>query len=301
MESETITNPASSDPIPEIDSTNETHDGDRKTTNKSAPSDMDTTSVNLSSTVENVVDIDVENGTEDAMVRTHLDDTQNETPETENKTSEKSMNDLESTSDSKDNNAETTFQVHKENEDSDEKCLPQVPVEKEKKIDISDKRIAKQFRVTLAKKKFNKLFFGTVEKAVPGKKDMHKVLYDDGDVDVMSRDDILDAIKYYEKNKKYDTNTFHKVKPWPHTQTSIEDAKDGNNRTNITTNTGRKKRSITKASPPKRGKATKTKVPRKEPVPEWTGPPDEHLDGGWPEGVSGHDVYFSALCILFKR
>ena len=287
MQSETVVN-RWGDSSPEAEPTNATtnHVDNRKAINESTQMNMDTTAASASTVVENVVQIDVKKGSEDVVVPTNLDDTQNGKPQNENKTSETSMNDLESTSDGKETNVKETCQEEKEDENPNAKSLPQIPVEEEKKFDVSDKRIAKQFQVTLSNKKVNKIFFGTVEKPIPGKDKTYRILYDDGDVDIMSRNDILVAMKYYDKNKKYDTNCLHKVRPWPLTQKSEEEEKSGSNKTNMTASTARKKRTMTKTSPPKRGKTAKAKTPRKEQVPEWTGPPDEHLDGGWPEGVS---------------
>jgi len=160
------------------------------------------------------------------------------------------------------------------------------------KVEYSNKRIAKQFRVSSTNKihkdtggKVNKIYFGTVENLIPGKANLWRILYDDGDVDIMSRTNVLDALKYYDINKKYDTNHAHKKKISPFLETSEEvDGKSAMKTATASTTKKRTKHLKTKATPPKKGKNTKAKVSRQEALPVWTGLPDENMDGGWPKG-----------------
>jgi len=187
--------------------------------------------------------------------------------------SKTSINDSESSKELKDNNAEIVHVETNDNAKTNDKNSTLVSTEGNQKIEFTNQRIAKQFRVSSTNKihtntggKVNKIFFGTVEKIIPGKGKMWRIMYDDGDVDIMSRTNILNAIRYYDKNRKYDTNHAHKILISP------------------LLNSEEKDMSTTKASPPKKGKKIKAKVTRKEPLPVWTGTPDEDIDGGWPKG-----------------
>lgn len=142
---------------------------------------------------------------------------------------------------------------------------------------LLNKRVAKKFRVLPSNKsrqgaKVNKIFFGTVGKPISGKEDSWRILYDDGDIDIFSRASVLDAIKYYDVNKDYDRVS---------RKTELNGEKGGTNTTTKLT-----KSTIGNVSGKAARKKTKAKVERREAVPVWTGPPDEEIDGGWPQGVS---------------
>jgi len=161
-------------------------------------------------------------------------------------------------------------------------------VEIDEKTKYISKRIAKQFRVSSTNKihertggKVNKIFFGTVDILIPGKAELWRILYDDGDVDIMSQSNLADAIQYYEMNKEFDTNHAYKKQSFPVLQEN-GDKDTANN----SADKKRRRQGKTKADPPKRGKKNMGKVARKEALPDWTGPPDEEIDGGWPKGVS---------------
>jgi hypothetical protein len=172
------------------------------------------------------------------------------------------------------------------------------------KSEFINRRIAKQFRVFSANKihtktggKVNKIFFGTVDGLVPGKVEEWRILYDDGDVDIMSRKNLLDAIRYYDATEKYDTNHAHKLPISPLLLlTGEKDGKGGNDTASSSrTKSQLKNFKATAANPPKKGRKIKAKIARKEPLPEWTGPPDEDIDGGWPKGVSSNDCFVSVV------
>ena len=202
----------------------------------------------------------------------------------------------------KDGNVEIDHMETNDNKKVNYECSTLKSSEDNLKVEYTNKRIAKQFRVSSTNKihrdtggKVNKIYFGTVENLIPGKVNLWRILYDDGDVDIMSRTNLLDAIKYYDINKKYDTNHAHKKPISP----LLETSEDGDGKSAIETATASttKKRTKhkTKATPPKKGKKTKTKVSRKEVLPVWTGLPDEDIDGGWPKGVSSKLFFVSSF------
>ncbi len=172
----------------------------------------------------------------------------------------------------------------------DDKCTTPLSTKGMEKGILLNKRVAKKFRVSSSNKshkdgKVNKIFFGTVGNLISGKEDSWRILYDDGDIDIFSHSSVLDAIKYYDMNKDYDTVS---------RKTELNGEKGGKNTaTKITRSTVGNVRG--KASTPKR-KKTNAKVQRKEAVPVWTGPPDEEIDGGWPQGVSN-----TFVVILYLR
>ncbi len=293
MESETI---ELTDSSPERDCYATNH-SDSRTINESTQIKSNGISVSTSAAVEK----DTEMESEGDVLHAN-EDTENDELQNDNKVTERSMNDSESTEEVKDSNAENaenTREEHEENEKPGDNCSTQGSVEAKKKIDISGKRIAKKFRVLLSNRKVDKIFFGTVGKPIPSKVEKWRILYDDGDVDVMSRDDILDAMRYYDINRKYDTNRIHKIPTSPLLHESAEeDEKGGNKKTQPSIAKKLNNRS-TRASPPNRGKKTSAKVTRKEPIPVWTGPPDEEIDCGWPMGVSENCFCISALWIFY--
>mmetsp|Transcript_22394 Transcript_22394/g.47419 ORF Transcript_22394/g.47419 Transcript_22394/m.47419 type:complete len:322 (-) Transcript_22394:601-1566(-) len=144
------------------------------------------------------------------------------------------------------------------------------------KIEFVDRRIAKRFRVLTTNRehlgtggKVERIFFGTVEKLIPGNVELWRILYDDGDVDIMSRPKLFEALDYYDAKKQLDTSDSHK-------RISYEEEEEKAKK--------RSKNAKTKATPPKKAKKPKAKVARPCPVPIWEGVPDEELDGGWPDG-----------------
>lgn len=212
--------------------------------------------------------------------------------ETEN-ISKKSMTIIdESSKVLKGSNVEVDHMETNDNKKVNYECSTLTSSEDKLKVEHTNKRIAKQFRVSSTNKihsdtggKVNKIYFGTVENLIPGKVNLWRILYDDGDVDIMSRTNLLDAIKYYDINKKHDTNLAHKKPISPLLERSEEgDRKSAIETATASTTKKRTKNLKTKATPPKKGKKTKTKVSRKEVLPVWTGPPDEDIDGGWPKG-----------------
>jgi hypothetical protein len=210
-----------------------------------------------------------------------------------NEKSKTSINDSESSKELKDNNIEIARVETNENAKSKDKYSTLASTEDNQKIEFINKRIAKQFQVSSTNKihkntggKVKRIFFGTVEKIIPGKAKMWRIMYDDGDVDIMSRTNILDAIRYYDKNKEYDTNNAHRITISPLLNREEEDKKVGS---------GTAANSTTKATPPKKGRKIKAKVTKKEALPEWIGPPDEDIDGGWPKEVSSNDIFISSL------
>ena len=284
MESETI---ELTDSSPERDC-NATNHSDGRTINESTQIYSNGISVNTSAAVEKDTDMKSEG---DVLYASQ--DTQNDELQNDNKVTERSMDDSESTEEVKDSNAENTREEHKGNEKPGDNCSTQGSIEAKKEVDISGKRIAKKFRVLLSNRKVDKIFFGTVDKPIPNKVETWRIRYDDGDVDIMSHDEILGAMRYYDINRKYDTNRFHKIPTSPLLHESEEeDEKGGNNKTQPSIAKDLDNRSRTGASPPKRGKKTSAKVARKEPIPVWTGPPDEQIDGGWPMGVSENCFVF---------
>mmetsp|Transcript_33336 Transcript_33336/g.78678 ORF Transcript_33336/g.78678 Transcript_33336/m.78678 type:complete len:346 (-) Transcript_33336:285-1322(-) len=162
----------------------------------------------------------------------------------------------------------------------------------ETSTEFIDKRIAKQFRVLTTNRrhqgrssKVNRIFFGTVEKLIPGDAELWKILYDDGDVDAMSRPKLLEAIAYYEVNKSLDTNHSHQKRTL-FLQSSKGKEVEKDHVEHVRSNR-RRGSTRTRAIPPvktKTPKVSKPKFARPEPVPVWEGIPDEDIDGGWPEG-----------------
>lgn len=184
-----------------------------------------------------------------------------------------------------------------------EKCSTFGSTEDNQKVEFLNKRIAKQFRVSSSNKihksmggKVNKIFFGTVDCTIPGKEEKWRILYDDGDVDIMLRINVIDAIRYYAINKHYDTKITTSTTPQ---KMKREEGRGGCNAANISTNVKHTKTIKAKSTPPKRGKKIKGKAGKTETAPVWTGPPDEELDGGWPEGVSTNSIFFSKLVKSF--
>ena len=115
-----------------------------------------------------------------------------------------------------------------------------------------------------------KIFFGSVTKFIEPS-NVWKIIFDDGDVDILSHDDVSMAIQLYDQYKKYDLklNTVPKF---------VDNGGDGGWSTAAS---GRKKQRGKKAI----SRNKHAKPPRAEPPqPVWVGPPDESLDGGWPVG-----------------
>ena len=214
----------------------------------------------------------------------------------ENERSKISVNDSEPIKELKEsNNTETTLEENSKNEKPDEKCIAPVSIPENKKDRFLNTRIAKYFKVLSSNKmhkdgKVNKIFFGTVENLVPGKEELWRILYDDGDVDIIPRANLLDAIKYYAMNQKYDT----KHAKNEHHSSMLQESDQEDDAARSTT-IDHNKNFKGKTSPPKKGNKPRTKVARKEQIPEWIGPPDEKIDGGWPEGVSTDCISISAL------
>ena len=145
-------------------------------------------------------------------------------------------------------------------------------------LEFGERRIAKRFRVLTTNRehlgtggKVDRIFFGTVEKLIPGNVELWRILYDDGDVDIMSRPKLSAALEYYVANKQLDTSHSHK-------RISYEGEEENAKK--------RAKNAKPKATPPIKAKKPKAKVARPCPVPIWEGAPDEEIDGGWPDGVS---------------
>jgi hypothetical protein len=232
------------------------------------------------------VEIDTEKRNEDVL---HPNEDINDVEtKMKNEKSKTFINDSESSKELKDNNIEIVHVETNDNAKTNNKDCNPVSTEDNQKIGFTNQRIAKMFRVSSANKihkntggKVNKIFFGTVDKIILGKAKMWRIMYDDGDVDIMSRTSILDAMRLYDKYRKYDTNHAHGILISPLLNSEEND------------------KSMTKASPPKKGKNIKAKVTKKEPLPVWTGTPDEDIDGGWPKGVSSNDLFISSLVEIF--
>lgn len=158
-------------------------------------------------------------------------------------------------------------------------------VDVNKEDEFTNKRVAKKFSVISSNKlhqnnngRVNRIFFGTVEKPIGGKESkLWKIIFDDGDEDILTHVNLLNAIILYDQNKKYDKQSNSLPLLLDEEMGSIDIASTSRKH-------GKKK---TKASP-KRGKKTySSKVPRaRELEPISVGPPDEELSGGWPAGVS---------------
>eukprot|EP00536_Pseudo-nitzschia_multiseries_P003733 jgi/Psemu1/252945/estExt_Genewise1Plus.C_580111 len=95
----------------------------------------------------------------------------------------------------------------------------------------------------------------------------------------MPRSKLVEAIEYYEINKKFDTSLSRKKQTLPPGLGKGE----GESET-VHSNKRIRKSAKTKGTPPKKAKITKPKFARQEPVPTWEGSPDEKIDGGWPTG-----------------
>jgi hypothetical protein len=158
-------------------------------------------------------------------------------------------------------------------------------VDVNKEDEFTDKRVAKIFSVISSNKlhqnnngRVNRIFFGTVEKPIGGKElKLWKIIFDDGDEDILTHVHLLNAIILYDQNKKYDkqSNSLPLL---------LDEEMDSIDIASTRIKHGKKKAK----APPKRGKKThSSKVPRaRELEPISVGPPDEELSGGWPAGVS---------------
>lgn len=187
-----------------------------------------------------------------------------------------------------DNDDDNDNENKEENENKIESEQIPSAMEEDPKVEFIGRRIAKQFRVASTNKvhqstggKVNKIFFGTVEKLlVPSDVEKWRIIYDDGDVDIMSHDVLVVALDYYDTKKQLDTINLRKRDEGKETGTESE--------MEIETSAGTKrhgKNIKTKATPPKKGKGrTNSKVTRSEPVPIWEGEPNEKIEGGWPDG-----------------
>jgi hypothetical protein len=165
------------------------------------------------------------------------------------------------------------------------RAMSSCTVDFNKEDEFANKRVAKKFSVISSNKlhqnnngRVNRIFFGTVEKPIGGKESKFwKIIFDDGDEDILTHVHLLNAILLYDQNKKYDKQSNSLPLLLDEEMGSIDIASTSRKH-------GKKK---TKASP-KRGKKTySSKVPRaRELEPISVGPPDEELSGGWPAGVS---------------
>jgi len=288
MSSKIILTSELTDAIPknDCDVTNQ-HEIENPATNISTQINLNGTSVATDAAVESCRDKKNEN-----MLHPNADTNHVET-KNKNKKSKTTIDDSESSKELKDVNTEGDHMETNDNEKTNDNYSALASTDDNPKVEYTNKRIAKQFRVSSTNKihkntggKVSKIFFGTVENLIPGTVKMWKILYDDGDVDIISRTNLLDAIKYYDINRKYDTNHAHKkpISPLLQQKREEEDEKGGIDAANRTTTKTRVTNIKTKATPPKKGKKTKAKVARKEAFAEWTGPPNEDIDGGWPKG-----------------
>jgi len=233
--------------------------------------------------MENPAAVESNQGKQDDNVLHENSDASHAKTQDDNTEANTTMADSEANKETKDDDAKDDDVKISDNEKANVEHSALVSTAEHSEFEYTGRRVAKQFRVSSNNKinedeggKVNKIFFGTVGNLVQGKENLWRILYDDGDVDMMSRTNILDAITYYDKNKEYDTNHAHK-KP-----TSL--LPENNDTVTDSTTKKRKKNTKTKSSPPKKGKKTKAKVERKEQAPVWEGPPDEDIDGGWPKG-----------------
>lgn len=253
------------------------------------PSDLTGAIPNNDSVVINQREIDTTaavesiNGKRNDNMLHHNTDTNHATAQDGNMEANTTMTDSKANKETKDNDAKDDHVKINDNEKSNDEHSALVSTEEDPKFEYTSRRVAKQFRVSSNNKiheniggKVNKIYFGTVENLIQGKEELWRILYDDGDVDIMSRTNLLDAIKYYDKNREYDTNHAHKkpISLFPLNNDIVTDS----------TTKKRTKNTKTKSTPPKKGKKTKSKVARKEQPPVWAGPPDEDIDGGWPKG-----------------
>lgn len=250
-------------------------------TQKATHSETETTSVSLTT------DAAVENNTENQSDAVHLPNATTNAVDTESKTT---LNQSKKNEEPTHNSAEDG-NMNNDNDKGNEKESSMVSTEDDQDGEFTNKRIAKQFRVLSTNKihqdkggKVNKIFFGTVGDIVPGAVKMWKIIYDDGDVDVMSHTEVSKALQYYEGKKGLDTNHAHK-KPLSLLPQSNDEGKKGATGTSSRSNAKKRGKNVrAKGTPPKKGKNVKAKVGRKEALPIWTGPPDEKLEGGWPSG-----------------
>ena len=154
-------------------------------------------------------------------------------------------------------------------------------VDVNKEDEFTNKRVAKKFSVISSNKlhqnnngRVNRIFFGTVEKPIGGEESkLWKIIFDDGDEDILTHVHLLNAIILYDQNKTYDKQS--------NSLPLLLDEEMEH---------GKKKAKVS----PKRGKKThSSKVPRaRELEPISVGPPDEELSGGWPAGVS---IYYDTM------
>mmetsp|Transcript_26402 Transcript_26402/g.56606 ORF Transcript_26402/g.56606 Transcript_26402/m.56606 type:complete len:360 (+) Transcript_26402:32-1111(+) len=253
-------------------------------TQKATHSETETTSVSLTT------DAAVENNTENQSDAVHLPNATTNAVDTESKESKTTLNQSKKNEEPTHNSAEDG-NMNNDNDKGNEKESSMVSTEDDQDGEFTNKRIAKQFRVLSTNKihqdkggKVNKIYFGTVGDIVPGAVKMWKIIYDDGDVDVMSHTEVSKALQYYEGKKGLDTNHAHK-KPLSLLPQSNDEGKKGATGTSSRSNAKKRGKNVrAKGTPPKKGKNVKAKVGRKEALPIWTGPPDEKLEGGWPSG-----------------
>lgn len=168
-------------------------------------------------------------------------------------------------------------------------------VDVNKEDEFTNKRVAKKFSVISSNKlhqnnngRVNRIFFGTVEKPIGGEESkLWKIIFDDGDEDILTHVQLLDAIILYDQNKTYDKQSNSLPLLLDEEMDSIDIASTSRKH-------GKKKAKVS----PKRGKkAHSSKVPRgRELEPISVGPPDEELSGGWPAGVS---IYYDTMLRFF--